>query len=84
MVAGMVEEGPWPSPWQAVCPLLFYSSPAVASIAPLVPLAPQLETTAFASDRAQLQSFAHAGQGSRGGSFGIALVSAAFARTHSS
>ena len=36
------------------------------------------------SDQAQFQSFAHAGQGSRGGSFGITLVSAAFARTHSS
>ena len=36
------------------------------------------------SDQAQFQSFAHSRQGIRGGSFGITLVSAAFARTHSS
>ena len=55
---------------------------------------PQLETTTSAtvtwiryrriSDQAQFQSFAHSRQGIRGGSFGITLVSAAFARTHSS
>ena len=43
---------------------------------------PQLDPTA--SHQAQLQCFAHARQGSRGGSFAITLVSAAFARTHSS
>ena len=36
------------------------------------------------SDQAQFQSFAHSPQGIRGGSFGITLVAAAFARTHSS